>query len=253
MGSGWRKAVTESLRAGQIALLPWPAGRMRWAAPEVGPMRTRWPAGLLCLVLAGCATDGRDGFAFRNPFNTDRGPDPTKLPPASTLAATRVNSVGSAIAAKNKDALGVEPVFFTIGVREAEISHQRTGMVILSEGLVDRCPTDPELAAVICHELGKLAAEQAHDRANERDPGGPRLTRDVVGGTYEPDMTRLAEQAKFDRRNTRTDREPRRDPRAIAENLLVNSGYQAGDLGRMDQLIREAEDNADRRASNRGR
>lgn len=219
-------------------------------------MRTPWHAGLACLILglAGCATDGRDGFALRNPFATDRGPDPHSLPPASTLAATRVNAVGSAIAAKNKDALGVTPVFFTMGVREAEISHQRSGMVILSEGLVERCPTDAELAAVICHELVKLAAE--HDRAGDREPGGPRLTRDVVGGTYEPDMTRLAEEAKFDRRQPRggrADREPRRDPRAMAETFLVNAGFQAGDLARMDQLIREAEDNADRRASERGR
>ena len=94
-------------------------------------------------------------------FNTDRGPDPNKLPPASTLAATRVNTVGSEVVAKNKDDLGVKPVFFTMGVHEVEISHSKSGMVILSEGLVERCPTDTELAAAICHELGKMAAEQA--------------------------------------------------------------------------------------------
>jgi hypothetical protein len=221
-------------------------------------MRTLWPVGLICLALglAGCAGDGRDGFVFRNPFDTDRGPDPSTLPPASTLAATRVNAIGSAIAAKNQDALGVKPVFFTMGVRDVEISHKKSGMVILSEGLVDRCPTDSDLAAVICHELGKLAAEQPPDRSAGLEPGGPRLTRDVVGGTYEPDMTRLAEEAKFDRRGPRagaTSREPRPDPRLLAENFFVATGYQASDFGRLDQLAREAEDNADRRASERGR
>ena len=79
-------------------------------------MRTRWPAALLCsaLGLAGCAKDGRDGFALRNPFQADRGPDPNTLPPASTLAATRVTAVGSAVVAKNKDALDAKPVFFTM-------------------------------------------------------------------------------------------------------------------------------------------
>lgn len=220
-------------------------------------MRTRWPAALLCsaLGLAGCAKDGRDGFALRNPFQADRGPDPNTLPPASTLAATRVTAVGSAVVAKNKDALDAKPVFFTMGIREVEISHDKSGMVFLSEGLVERCPTDTELAAAICHELGKMAAEQA-PKAGDRESLAPRLSRDVVGGTYEPDMTRLAEEAKFDRRSPRGQsraRDPRPDPRTLAENLFVKAGYKADDLARMDQLLREAEDNADRRASERGR
>jgi len=220
-------------------------------------MRTRWPAGLVCLALglAGCARDGRDGFAFRNPFETDRGPDPAKLPAASTRAATRVNAVGSEVAAKNKDALGVKPVFFTMGVPEVEISHKKSGMVIVSEGLVERCPTDTELAAVICHELGKIAAEQPASREADRDSGRP-VVGDVIGGPYEPDMTRLAEEAKFDRRGPRggrTGREARPEPRALAEGFFANAGFKADDFARVDALIREAEDNADRRASERGR
>jgi predicted Zn-dependent protease len=221
-------------------------------------MRTRWHAGLFCLALGlcGCAKDGRDGFALRNPFQTDRGPDPSSLPPASTLAATRVNAVGSAVVAKVKDDLGAKPVFFTMGVPEVEISHNKSGMVILSEGLVERCPTDTELAAVICHELGKMAAERGPDRTGDREPVTPRLTHDVVGGTYEPDMTRMAEEAKFDRRSPRGDtraRDPRPDPRTLAENFLVKAGYKADDYARMEQILREADDNADRRASERGR
>jgi hypothetical protein len=216
-------------------------------------MRPRCRAGLvgLALALSGCAKDGRDGFAFRNPFDTDRAPDTSTLPPASTRAATRVDTVGSEIVAKNKDALGVKPIFFTMGVREVEISHHKSGMVTLSEGLVERCPTDVELAAVICHELGKLAAEQAPDRSTDRDVGARPLSRDVVGGPYEPDMTRLAAEAKFDRgaRGGRSARDPRPDPKALGERLYVQAGYRADDFARLDQLAREAEDNADRRAS----
>ena len=222
-------------------------------------MRTRWHAGLvgLALGLAGCAGDGRDVFSFRNPFDTDRGPDPTKSPPASTRAATRVIAVGSAIVAKNKDDIGVTPIFFTMGVPEVEISHTKAGMVVLSEALVDRCKTDEELAAVICHELGKLAAAQPVDRpADHEPPPAPRLTPDVVGGGYGPDMTRLAEEAKYDRRGpraARTGREPRRDARSLAENFYVKAGNRSEDFGRVDQLFREAEDNADRRASEKPR
>ena len=176
LGSRAVWAVTNPARSPQIALLPPPGRSMARAPWRMVPCATRWPAGLVCLALglAGCARDGRDAFAFRNPFDTDRGPDTAKLPAASTRAATRVNAVGSEVAAKNKDALGVKPVFFTMGVPEVEISHHKSGMVILSEGLVERCPTDAELAAVICHELGKLAAEQ-------RGAGrGPRPRRPAV-------------------------------------------------------------------------
>ena len=123
-----------------------------------------------------------------------------------------MNAVGSAVAAKNKDALGVRPVFFTMGVPEVEISHKKSGMVIISEGLVERCPTDTELAAVLCDELGKIAAEQPANREADRESGRRPFTRDVVGGTYEPDMTRLAEEAKFDRRGPR----PRARPAATS-------------------------------------
>jgi hypothetical protein len=215
-------------------------------------MRARRPIALLCLALGltGCARDGRDGFAFRNPFRDERAVDPNSLPPASTLSATRVNAVGAAIAAKNEGALGVKPIFFTMGVREVEISHNKSGMVILSEGLVEQCPTDAELAAVICHELGKMAAESAAGRKDNPEPSGPRLARDVVGGTYEPDLTRLAEDAKFGRRgSTGPGRASRADSRAIGEQLFVQAGYRADDFARMDAIVREAEDNADHRAS----
>lgn len=215
-------------------------------------MRTRWPAGLVCLALglAGCAGTGRDAFSLSNLFG-ERPPDTSKLPAASTRAATRVVAVGSALVAKNKQVLGGQPVFFTLGVPEVEISHSGSSMVLVSEGLVERCPTDTELAAVLAHELGKIAAKN-QSATTDRDPGGPRLAPDVIGATYEPDMTRLAEEARFDRRQSgtgRRDRLARPDPRLLAEKMFVRAGYKAGDLGKMDQLIREAEDNADKRAS----
>jgi Peptidase family M48 len=222
-------------------------------------MRIRWHTALVCVVLglAGCVSYGHDGLAFRNPFDDDRAPDTSKMPPASTLAATRVIAVGKEIVAQNKEDLGVTPVFFTMGVREVEISHAKSGMVILSEGLVDRCPTDAELAAVICHELGKLAAEHGPRRTAEMDAApAPRMTPDVVGGGDGPDQTRLAGMALLDHRGpggSRSTREPKRDPRALGENFYVKTGRKAEDFARMDQLIREAEDNADRRASDKPR
>src|SRR3954469_9842992 len=201
-----------------------------------GSMRANWRAGLVCVALGlgGCAGDGRDGFSLRNPFNTtEKPPEPPKGPPASTRAATRVIAVGSAVVARNKEEIGVTPVFFTLGVPEVEISHKKGGMVVLSEGLVDRCTTDEQLAAVICHELGKLAAEQPVDRPGDREPPpAPRLTPDVVGGGFGPDMTRQAEEARYDRRGPRAargGRDPGRDPRTLAEAFYVRAGNKAED------------------------
>jgi predicted Zn-dependent protease len=218
-------------------------------------MRTRRLAGIVavCLAVTGCHGDG---LSFRSLFDRDKGPDPSNLPAASPRAATRVVAVGSEIVAQNKDTLRFQPVFFTMGVPEIEVSHDKSGIVYLSEGLVERCPTDTELAAVICHELGKMAAERAARQQPEFDRTAPAFTRDVVGGTYEPDMTRLAEQAKFDRRTPRpagTDRDPKADARILAESLFTRTGRKAEDLARMDQLIKQAEDNADKRASERNK
>jgi hypothetical protein len=216
-------------------------------------MRTRRIAGLVVIALgfAGCTGNG---LSFRDAFERDKGPDPSKLPPGSSRAATRVVAVGSEVVAQNKSAFGVDPVFFTMGVPEVEISHNKSGVVFLSEGLVERCPTDTELAAVICHELGKLAAEHTPTRGNDADLSPPRIGRDPVGGTYEPDMTRLAEEAKFNRRApgaSRSDRDARPDGRVLGETIFVKTGRKAEDYAKLDQLIKQAEDNADKRAAER--
>jgi hypothetical protein len=210
-------------------------------------MRTRR---LLALVMLALGLAGCTGNGFRDLFERDKGPDLSKMPTASTRAATRVHTVASEVVAQNKGSVGVTPVFSTIGVPEVEISHTKSGHVILSEGLVDRCPTDTELAAVICQELGRLAADNAPVRGSDFD-SSPRVGRDVVGGTYEPDMTRLAEEAKFNRRapGARSQRDPRPDGRALGESFFVKTGRKVDDYAKVDQLIHEAQDNADKRAS----
>jgi hypothetical protein len=222
-------------------------------------MRTRRPLGLVCLALslAGCAGTGGDPFAFKSPFGKDRPFDAASAPTASAQAATRVHAVGSAVVSKNADDLSEKPIFMTIGLKEPMIFHRGAGQIVVSEALVDRCPTDDELAAVICWELGKVAAAHPPERRTLNDPvpAGP-LARDVVGGAYEPDMTRLAEEAKFGRRAARggrSGREVRPDPKTLAQNFYAKTGRNPDDLARLEPLLRDAEDNADRRELMTGR
>jgi hypothetical protein len=225
-------------------------------------MRRPW-RGLFCLIvaLAGCLGDesGRDPFALRNPFRDERRFDPSSAPAASAKAATQVHTVGSAVVAANRTDLPSKPLFLTIGLPEPMVFHQGTGQIVVSEGLVNRCGSEAELAAVICHELGKMAAEHPGKGPPrpERDlpPPSPAPV-DVAGAAYPADMTRVAEEAMFDRRSPRTNRgarEPGPDPRTLAHNFYVKAGHPADGFDHVSGLIKEAEENADKRELMRGR
>ncbi len=227
-------------------------------------MRTWWRGGLtgLTIGLTGCVGDGSADkpWAFRNPFQTEQSFDVAKAPTASVKAATRVHAIGSDVAAANAADLSAKPVFLTIGLPEPMLFHQGSGQVVISEGLVERCRTDAELAAVLSHELGKLAANKPAKAAPrpERDlPPDVPLSADVVGAGYtQADMTRVAEEAMADRRGARparSGRDSRPDPKALAQDFYVKAGHNADGYARMASLIREAEDNAEKREIMRGR
>jgi len=227
-------------------------------------MRFRWRDGLIVAVLgvAGCV-DGefRDPFANRSPAGkNERGLDPSSAPAASTKTATRVDAVAKAVIADAGADLPDKPVFSTLGVTEPMIFHRGTGQVVLSEGLVERCATDADLAAIICHELGKVAAARA-DKESARPSGidlspAPRLSSDVVGSGHSADMTRVAEEAMLSRRAPRdreTGRPARPDARTLARNLFNKTGHDAEHFTRVEPLYREAEENAENREVMRGR
>ena len=228
-------------------------------------MRIPSRAGLLGLAIGvtGCAGDGRlpDWFSDR-PARDERRFDLANAPAASAKAATRVHAVGSAVVAANAADFATKPVFLTIGVPEPMIFHQSGGDIVVSEGLVAKCATDAELAAVIAHELGKMAADKAEKSAaqpaDRELPPAPRLTSDVVGGSMAPDMTRQAEEALYDRRTPRgrtgpAGRSSRPDPGTLARNYLARTEYDPDTLGRIETFLKEAEVNADKRDLMRGR
>jgi hypothetical protein len=206
-------------------------------------MTRRWfgylSFGLLALAgLSGCVEDNFKPRTSNVPVQTPN------LPAGSQANATWVDSIGRKILAANKD-LGFQPTFFTLGKPELVLYHQGTEQICISDGLVNKCKTDAELAAVICSELGKMVAEaqsQGRTVRPDREPLLPAVGGDSVGVT--PDRTALAEQAMWEKKNP----PPRgyftsdRDPRQLAQQYLVNTDrtFSADDLVRVSALVRQA-------------
>ncbi len=85
--------------------------------------------------------------------------DTPKLPEASLATAARVDQVGRELLAANPF-IGVDPTFHTVALPDPAIGHPDFGGVVVTEGLVNRCKTDAELAAVLATELGQMSAEK---------------------------------------------------------------------------------------------
>lgn len=197
---------------------------------------------LLAFGISGCLTDGKDPFgrASRTPI-----PAREKLPKGSLEAASRVDSIGRQIRAANPD-ISVDPLFLTIGVPSVTAFHRGTTEVYVSDGVVERCKTDGELAAVLCNELARMMVEaQAQGKVKpppERErPYTPGLHRDG-----DPDQTHLAEQAIFEKQNPRrrpVNAQPEMDPNVLAKGFLTKAGFAEDDLAKVSTLIRQAEAN----------
>jgi hypothetical protein len=154
---------------------------------------------------------------------------PPPLSQASGEAAERVDHVGSDLLTAT--AIGIPDIdFFTIGSKETELYHQNGRMLYISEGLVNKCKTDDELAAVLATEVGRMTAEFRRGvRKQLRDPmpavaSAPKFdgssdldpSRAVYLAAYEEEMRRPAEKQNW----------PTVDPHEIAAELLRNAGRE---------------------------
>lgn len=182
------------------------------------------------------------------PDNRVKTPDPSKYPQPNLQVAERVESMGRRIVAQNTFT-GLDPLFHTLGVKDPLLFHRGAGQLYISEGLVNRCATDTELAAVLCSELGQMMAElQAARRVGRTTdpipdvPIGNSTDAGGIGG----DQTRLAELAYHEKRYGR--RQPAKsgtdalpgNPDQLARDLLKGAGFEPGELDRAEPLLREA-------------
>lgn len=192
----------------------------------------------------GCVHD--DQFSSRNlrqkPVIT---PD---LGEASVAVAARVDTIGQELLAMNP-LLGVEPLFQTVSISEPLVVRLDDRAIMVSEGLVEQCENDEELAAVLAHQLGQMAAEK-EAAAKYRLPDRPIPVPQATGGNMNAggvssDQVQLAELARFEQkhRGPQPNSERLQDGGERAAEILRASGYSDKTLPKVEPLIRKATEN----------
>ena len=186
---------------------------------------------LLVALSAGCLDADKPRDGLNNVLV-----DTAKYPAASSEVAARVDQVGRQLVGSSPF-LGFEPTFHTLGQPEPEICHPDRGGVFVSAGLVERCRSDAELAAVLATELAVIKAEQRLTDRRRHEPLAP--LPDGAAGT---DPTQLGTQAVFDK-NLGTKPPPADKPedrRTTALELLKAAGYDPAVLDAVEPLLTEA-------------
>jgi len=154
----------------------------------------------------------------------------------------RVDNLGRKILDQNTFT-GLEPQFCTIGVKESVLFHVGARQLIISQGLVEKCQSDGELAAVLCSELGQMQIETRTAKALGRDPdqvpdATPDGTAQLPGGAAittdrQPDRGRSASTPPKNGSRPET-----ADATSAARELLKGAGYSPAELDRVDALLK---------------
>jgi hypothetical protein len=208
---------------------------------------TRIAVGLavFCPLVTGCVSP--DGASpLRRAWDRISGkPSAPDYSPGHIANAARVEELGRQIIAQNTFT-GIEPMFQTQGIRETVLFHRGTEELIISDGLVEQCKSEAQLAAVLCSELGQMVAEKRNARRAgiERDtipevglPGGTS----TAGGSAD-DPARAAELAFRERQRPKvsvTKSEPA-DGKKLARELMIGAGYDPEELDRVQPLLKQS-------------
>jgi hypothetical protein len=212
----------------------------------------------IALGLAGCVAEDKPLLVSPISVDANRPTAPTRAyvvrAPATEATEERVLSVAQRVLEANPK-LGARPVFTTVGVPQPELFHRgpaegvvQGSQVYISEGLVQRCRNEGQLAALLCYELGRIVSER-------ESLAGPVAARHVdppldvpdspdSGGLRGPsDYTRRMELARAEReRQPRPNRPtPPPDPVVLARRYLVQSGFGPEALDEVMPWVRQAE------------
>jgi hypothetical protein len=192
-------------------------------------------------LLPGCyPTEEKTTLVTDNPFGrppvVQAQPNPN-LPRGSLQTAARVDQVAMRIMSANRQ-LGLRPRFHTIGAPQSELFHQGSTDVFLTEGLVQRCASDGQLASLICLELGRMVGEREalaspQVRLPERAlPMEVAPGNDYAGPSGPADMLHRAEVGKYEqeRRERITASQNPPDPQVLAKEILVKAGFAQSEL-----------------------
>lgn len=204
----------------------------------------------LLLLLAGCLEDPHPLVVTGTPPPPSNRPDRhVSRAPATEASARRVIAVGARLVAANP-APGIRPVFVTVGAPQMELFHTGGGLdsyqVYISEGLVQRCVTDEQLAAVLSTELGRIVSERetissGRPRRGTFIPPSEQIGSEVGGSFGSADGTRLMELGHLKRQQDRV-KMPPASPDALAGRYLGKAGIDPSVLADVAPLLRQAEE-----------
>ncbi len=163
---------------------------------------------------------------------------------ANTQTCTRVYSIGQKLLASNRD-LPQQTIFLTVGQPTPEVFHQSNNKIVVTQGLVESCKTDAELAAVLALEVAKIAAERIvlapFDSEPEIhqpiDPG--HIGGNIAGVANPADPARLQERALYEqeqRREYTASHLP--DPNRLARLYLRRAGFAEAELDHARPILR---------------
>lgn len=158
--------------------------------------------------------------------------------PASMKTAERVDSLGRRIVAQSPFS-GLEPLFHVVWVRESVLFHRGTAEVFISAGLAEKCETEPELAAVLCAELGKMSAEKRRAATLGKD-------RDSIAGVTVPDTNgfdpaKSADVSQQEKAPARRFTADELNADAVARDLLRGAGFDPAELDKVQPLLKQSQ------------
>lgn len=215
-----------------------------------------WPVAVL-MALSGCVSEEPklDRVSSRDLLGKSGQVRPPSLQhaPAAEAVEKRVLAVGDKILTANPQ-IKKPIVFQTIGDAKAEVFHRvqgDSGQVFITQGLVNQCKNDGQLAAVLCQELGKIAAEQNVRRRLAQDSPPlppllpPQIGNDIPGPLGPADGSQELILARFekDRQRASGPSLPLPSPEKMARLYLQNAGYNASDFDAAASLLRSADQN----------
>lgn len=169
------------------------------------------------------------------------GPNEPKAPPQVIAARQRVEKISAQILQQNPN-LGVKPVWVIINDEQPVLIRQEYNQVLLSLGLVNRCTTDGQLAAVLSTQIGtmyaakKASIQQSTRGINREPPPHVDFTRQN-GSMGDSDQYYKAEIATMGLDKRRPAAVQPVEPLIVARQVLVQSGYSEQDLDAMLPLL----------------
>ncbi len=186
--------------------------------------------GSACLgSFTGCLTDLRFW---------DAKPAEPKVTPASIEVARRVDELVKRIVDQNTFT-GIEPIVRVLGVPESVLFHRGNSEVFISEGLVKKCKTEPELAAVLCSELGKMMAQKRAGITVGRDRDSiPDIA--LPGGSSDTSRVREAEMALQQKRIDEKREQDESEASQLSKQLLKGAGFNPAEFDSVQGMVRQS-------------